>query len=552
MVVMFTSLFDNLALVNVVQHVLFPHLLREHKEPQLRLWSVGCEIGDEAHLLVLLLADLLGPAFDMARLTIFATDADSGAVRQARHYCYPKEVLSQEPMAAYRHLLQTGNVSVGLLPSLRKHLCFAPHSLIRHAPFPHLDLVLCHTSLSSFSFAQQAIILSRFAFALTEHSLLVLLNPEDARPDPILFHQKARLPLSIYLRSKHPVEPTSLSSARSYPVLLSSKGAQTASSRELSLPSQTPPSLVLDEAAEVYLEELQTTLEEREVVCGELEERTAALEQASRDLEAVSRLKDEFLSLVSHEMRTPLTTLLTTAQMLERRLVHPKQPEVSAKREERAEEQLAEDLSTIVKMGRQIATLLTDLVDAAHLHSDLFHLTDMHPVDLVVLIERLIKQHILLSGRSIRFVTPSSPCMGIWDETRVSQVLGNLLTNALKYSVPETEVVVQLRRHFVGGSAQEVLISIQDQGQGISKENLPYVFDRFYRASLPDDDPHARESLGLGLYIAAEIVKRHGGHIWVESVRGVGSTFFITLPLHRTPASQAMQKTEAMHRSREA
>src|SRR6266568_4978387 len=430
MVVMFTSLFENLALVNVVQHVLLPHLLREHKQPQLRLWSVGCEIGDEAHVLVLLLADLLGPAFDTAQLSIFATDADAEAVRRARHYGYPKVVLSQEPMDAYRHLLQTGNESLGLLPSLRKHLCFAP----------------------------QAIMLSRFAFALSERGLLVLLDPEDARPDPILFHRKAGWPLSIYVRSKHPVEPTSLSSARRYPVLLPSPGAQTVSSRELSLPSQTPPSLVLDEAAEVYLEELQTTLEEREVVCGELEARTAALEQASRDLEAVSRLKDEFLSLLSHEMRTPLTTLLLTAQMIERRLVHPKQPEVRAAREERAEEQLAEDLSTILKMGRQIAALLTDLVDAAHLHSDVFHLTEMHPIDLVVLIERLIKQHLLLTGRSIRFVTPSSPCMGIWDETRVAQVLGNLLTNALKYSDPETEVVVQLRGHFVGGSAQEVLI----------------------------------------------------------------------------------------------
>jgi signal transduction histidine kinase len=114
---------------------------------------------------------------------------------------------------------------------------------------------------------------------------------------------------------------------------------------------------------------------------------------------------------------------------------------------------------------------------------------------------------------------------------RLEQVVGNLLSNALKYSDPSTEVVMTLRYQFRAGRAQEVQIAVQDQGPGIGEADLPHIFDRFYRGDRQGEDASASKSLGLGLYISAEIVKRHGGRIWVESWPGRGSTFFVALPL---------------------
>lgn len=277
------------------------------------------------------------------------------------------------------------------------------------------------------------------------------------------------------------------------------------------------------------MEELQATLEDREMAYEEVNHRFHELEQVYRDLEHVQRLKEDFLSMMSHEMRTPLTTLLLTTQSLQRWLMHAEQewvPENTAT----FQKQFAKDLETIEQMGLRISRHVTDLLDAAHLRSDMFYLS-RSPMNLVKLIRQIITQQEPVAARRIRLVSALDEMVGTWDEMRLEQVVGNLLTNALKYSDPSTEVVITLRYHFRAGRAQEVLIALQDQGPGISEEDLPHIFDRFYRASKQGDDTSASKSLGLGLYISAEIVKRHGGRIWVESGPGRGSTFFVALPL---------------------
>src|SRR5712691_6864377 len=155
MVWMATTLFDNAATIMAVQQGILPHLLTTGRSRPLRLWSVGLQSGDEAHMLALLLANQIGEDSTSWRMKIFATDADPEVVSQARHYVYPNGNLTQEPMSTYSHLLYIDQENARLKPELRSVLTFAPHSLIRHAPFPHLDLVLCHTDLSPFSFAQQ-------------------------------------------------------------------------------------------------------------------------------------------------------------------------------------------------------------------------------------------------------------------------------------------------------------------------------------------------------------------------------------------------------------
>jgi signal transduction histidine kinase len=109
------------------------------------------------------------------------------------------------------------------------------------------------------------------------------------------------------------------------------------------------------------------------------------------------------------------------------------------------------------------------------------------------------------------------------DIERFERATINLITNALKYSPPESTVVVRVSR-----SNEEALVSVHDQGWGIPADELPYVFDRFYRAKT---GKKVGEGLGLGLYIARLIAEAHGGRIWVESEVGKGSTFVFSLPL---------------------
>jgi signal transduction histidine kinase len=123
----------------------------------------------------------------------------------------------------------------------------------------------------------------------------------------------------------------------------------------------------------------------------------------------------------------------------------------------------------------------------------------------------------------VRGVAPSSsPAVAI-DQVQIRRVLVNLLTNALKYSAPGTEVTLD-----VSSTDDELLVAVTDEGTGIPADALPYLFDRYYRVAR---QPQRATRFGLGLYIARAIVEAHGGRIWVESTPGAGSTFSFTLPV---------------------
>jgi signal transduction histidine kinase len=266
----------------------------------------------------------------------------------------------------------------------------------------------------------------------------------------------------------------------------------------------------------------------------EINQRYQASKQAYQELAQVQQLKDDFLSMMSHEMRTPLTILLLTAQSLLRKLEHSQEEGPVA-----FHERVKESLVTIQQQGQQLQVLLADLLDAARLQGDMFRLS-LCSMDLVKLVQESIIQQELLTTRRVKLICALETMVGIWDKTRLKQVIHNLLTNALKYSEASTEVVITLRYHFISKHAQEILISVQDHGRGIDKEDLPHIFKQFYRAKKqPDADYQANVSLGLGLSICAEIMKRHGGRIWVESCSGEGSTFFAILPL-REPAKGSL------------
>jgi signal transduction histidine kinase len=234
--------------------------------------------------------------------------------------------------------------------------------------------------------------------------------------------------------------------------------------------------------------------------------------QTSRALEEANRLKGELLSILAHEMRTPLTSIkgYCTALLME---------ETSFDREAQREflEIIDEECDTL-------ESLVQDLLESSIIDAGLLRL-EFQPVMLPQLSRAVIDEIARRTDRH-RFVVGFSEDFPIVDADpdRIAQVLRNLLDNAVKYS-PDGRLVI-LR----GASKEnEVIISVADQGVGISPEHLNRLFERFFRV-----DSGLRRHVvgsGLGLPICRTIVEAHGGQIWAESKVGQGSTFYFTLPL---------------------
>ncbi len=248
-----------------------------------------------------------------------------------------------------------------------------------------------------------------------------------------------------------------------------------------------------------------------------VEERTAELARANKELQAeiaerkrAEQLREEYVALISHDLRNPLTSLIGYTQLLNRLL---------DRKGLAAEAATAESMLT---SASRMKSMIEDLVESAHLESGTL---EMHrePTDVRQLISDIAVRVGSIEDRArIRVECPDCVPHVAVDPERIERVVVNLVTNALKYSPPDRPVVTRVAR-----SGNEALVSIIDQGRGISAEHLPFLFQRFYRAQTGT----TTDGLGLGLYIARMLVEAHAGRIWVESELGKGSAFHITLPL---------------------
>jgi signal transduction histidine kinase len=241
-------------------------------------------------------------------------------------------------------------------------------------------------------------------------------------------------------------------------------------------------------------------------------ESRALIDEATRvrAQEEATRMKEDFISAAAHDLRTPLTTLLGQAEILERRFRDDpdRKPELAG-------------VSRMVRTSTQLADLVQDLLEAARLEQGRVELHS-EANDLASLAIDVASQQANADERIT--VEASRPVVAEIDSTRIRQVLRNLYENALKYSPGVAPVRVRV---WVEG--HEGRIAVQDEGIGIPDSDLPQLFQRFRRASNVDDRRFA--GMGLGLYICREVVARHGGRIWAESRLGSGSTFHVALPL---------------------
>lgn len=222
-------------------------------------------------------------------------------------------------------------------------------------------------------------------------------------------------------------------------------------------------------------------------------------------------LKDEFMSIVCHELRGPLTAISGYAQLLERRLV------AAAARKE-----LLDDAGSIRSSAYKLSELIDDLTDLTRLETGRLRLQPSL-IDPVALTQKVVADLNLTTAATSLGVDVRGDVRGtIADGRRVEQVLTNIVSNAVKYSSPSGEVTVR-----VSDEGDFICFSVQDQGVGIKKSELPHVFDRFYRAS----NVAQVEGFGLGLYISRMLVEALGGRITVESQPGSGSLFAFTIPV---------------------
>ena len=226
---------------------------------------------------------------------------------------------------------------------------------------------------------------------------------------------------------------------------------------------------------------------------------------------------EDVLRAVSHDLRNPLAAVLGQAQLLARQL---ERAGLTGRELERAE--------AIVRTARRMNTMIGDLVDSARFESGQLALR-RQSVDLLAFVEQLkAEQATTMDSARIQITAAEGLPPVSADPDRLARILVNLLSNALKYSPPQTPVTVTLQPN-----GSEVVVSVTDQGCGIAPEDMPRLFQRYFRAQAG----HARqESVGLGLYIARILVEAHGGRIWVQSQVEKGSTFSFSLPASQQPS----------------
>jgi signal transduction histidine kinase len=230
-----------------------------------------------------------------------------------------------------------------------------------------------------------------------------------------------------------------------------------------------------------------------------------------RRLRQTTEQREDLLRAVSHDLRNPLQIVMLQAQRLLRI----------------AEDPVRRPSTAIITAARRMDRMLRDLSDSARAESGNLELVRA-PVDLRPFVAELLDSSdgVLDVGRVENAVPERLPVV-LADPDRLDRILTNLVGNALKYS--PGRVIVQAE-----GEGAEVRVSVADKGPGIGPDDLPRVFDRYYRGQR-----HEGEGLGLGLYIVRKLVEAHGGKIWAQSRPGAGSTFTFTLPAsgaeHRAP-----------------
>ncbi|TCC98168.1 GAF domain-containing sensor histidine kinase [Pedobacter psychroterrae] len=241
----------------------------------------------------------------------------------------------------------------------------------------------------------------------------------------------------------------------------------------------------------------------------ELRRKVRQLEKANQELAQSEQRKDDFLGMVSHELKTPITTLKANLQLIDKLKHSPAAPVFS-----RIIDSSARSLVKINGMVDDLLNMYRYSENQLQLEKTTFTIYDMLHV---------CCNHVRIDGKHELVITGDDKLQMHADEHRIDQVVVNFVNNAVKYAPDSKEIYLNISRE-----GSYVKISVKDTGPGIPDKHLPHLFDRYWRA---DHSGVKYTGLGLGLYICSEIIKRHDGHIGAESELGKGSTFWFKLPV---------------------
>ncbi len=239
-------------------------------------------------------------------------------------------------------------------------------------------------------------------------------------------------------------------------------------------------------------------------------------------LKELDRMKSEFVSTVSHDLRSPLTSVKGFADLL---------PQVGELNEQQAYflEKIRSGVDTVTEM-------ISDLLDLGRIEAEVR--MDLEECEFGAIIEKVVagqQNHAELKKQYLRMQTASDLPPVLGNPVRLGQALSNLVSNAIKYTDEGGRISVIASRE-----DGQIVVKIEDNGMGIAQEDLPHIFEKFYRVDRPETEGIIGS--GLGLSIVKTIIEKHGGRIWVESKLGVGTAFTIVLPSALNHTSKANSK----------
>lgn len=231
--------------------------------------------------------------------------------------------------------------------------------------------------------------------------------------------------------------------------------------------------------------------------------------------ELLAQAREEVLGVVAHDLRNPLSTIITSTDMLLQENLEPTRR--------------TELLEVALRNGRQMNRLIGDLLDTVRMHAGKFTL-DLEDVAVVTIFRQAEEMFRPIAEKRAIFLEAVPPDDGVTvraDPFRVSQILGNIVGNAIKFTPEQGSVTIR-----AAANGNHVAIHVTDSGPGIAPADIEHLFDDFWQARRND-----HRGVGLGLAIAKGVVEAHGGMIWCDSAPGRGSTFSFTLPRAVTAGS---------------
>src|SRR5437867_2426950 len=264
------------------------------------------------------------------------------------------------------------------------------------------------------------------------------------------------------------------------------------------------------------LADLNESLQQR------IDQATAELKERYEQLKELDRMKSQFLSIASHELKTPITAMSGFLQVALRRVGRLSEGEAAAPVAEGLRG-ITEQLEVVYRQTGKLARLVDELLDVSRIQTGRIEFR-YGDVDLSELANEVATRMQLTTTAHEISVRRDSENVVTADRDHLEQVLNNLLTNAIKYSPGGGTITIDVRPEDDGG----VRVSVTDEGIGIPEKELDAIFGLFYRS--PDRAARDAAGMGLGLYISKEIVVRHGGRIWAESGGTKGSRLNVTIP----------------------